>query len=69
MIGAHPRMKEILEKFFRQRVLDTFFVLSPLFSPLSPGEREEVLKQFTLKKLVAAPFRIAHALRRPARAT
>ena len=56
MIGVHPRMKEILEKFFRQRVLDTFFVLSPLFSPLSPGEREEVLKRFRLKRVPGEKF-------------
>jgi len=56
MIKAHPRMKEVLEKFFRQRVLDTFFVLSPLFSPLSPKEREEVFKRFRPKKVPEGKF-------------
>ena len=53
MIRVHPRMKEVLEKFFRKRVLDTFFVLSPLFAPLTPEEREEVFKRFRLKTIPA----------------
>ncbi len=56
MIRVHPRMKEVLEKFFRQRVLDTFFVLSPLFSPLAPKEREEVFKRFRPKRVPAGRF-------------
>ncbi len=56
VIKAHPRVKEVLQKMFRQRVLDTFFVLSPLFSSLSPKERGEVFKRFHLKKVPEETF-------------
>jgi cAMP-dependent protein kinase regulator len=51
IIKSHPRVKEVMEQFFHQRVLDTFFALSPLFAPLSPPERQEVLKRFRLRKV------------------
>ena len=41
MIKTHPRIKEILQNLFNQRVLDLFLGLSPLFSSLTPAEREE----------------------------
>ncbi len=56
IIKAYPRVKEVLNKLFRQRVLDTFFVLSPLFSPLSPRDREEVLKRFRPQKVPENTF-------------
>jgi cAMP-dependent protein kinase regulator len=56
LIKAYPRVKEVLNKLFRQRVLDTFFVLSPLFSPLSPKDREEVFKRFRPQKVSAETF-------------
>ena len=51
MIKNHPRIKEILQNLFNQRVLDLFLGLSPLFSSLTPAEREEVLKRFHLHKI------------------
>jgi len=53
MIEAHPRMKEVLQNFFKQRVLDLFIALSPLFSCLTPGERDEVYKRFLFLKIPA----------------
>ncbi len=53
MIKTYPRVREVLNSFFRQRVLDTFFVLSPLFSHLSPKEREEVFGRFQIRKFPA----------------
>jgi CRP-like cAMP-binding protein len=49
-------VKEVLTKLFRQRVLDTFFVLSPLFSSLAPPEREEVFRCFRLRKVPEETF-------------
>ncbi len=59
IIKAYPRVKEVLNKLFRQRVLDTFFVLSPLFSPLSPKEREEVFKRFRPQKVSAGDLSLS----------
>jgi cAMP-dependent protein kinase regulator len=51
MIKTHPRIKEVLQNLFNQRILDLFLGLSPLFSSLTPAEREEVLKRFHLHKI------------------
>jgi cAMP-dependent protein kinase regulator len=51
MVKTHPRIKEILQNLFNHRVLDLFLGLSPLFSSLTPAEREEVLKRFHLLKI------------------
>jgi cAMP-dependent protein kinase regulator len=49
MIKAHPRLKEVLQSLFRERVLDNFFAVSPLFSSLTTEERREVMKRFHLR--------------------
>ena len=51
MMKTHPRLKEVLQGLFKQRVLDLFLALSPLFSVLTPVEREEILKRFRLRKI------------------
>jgi cAMP-dependent protein kinase regulator len=51
IIKTHPRMKEVLQNLFKKRVLDLFLAFSPLFSSLTSTEREEVFKQFRLKKV------------------
>ncbi len=56
IVKSHPRVKEVLHKMFQQRVLDTFFVLSPLFSSLSSGEREEVFNRFRVKRIPGEAF-------------
>ena len=57
MIKAYPRVKEVLNKLFRQRVLDTFFVLSPLFSPLiSQKIGRRSLNVFISKKVPEETF-------------
>jgi cAMP-dependent protein kinase regulator len=49
MIKTHPRLKEVLQSLFRERVLDNFFAVSPLFSSLTTEERREVMKRFHLR--------------------
>jgi cAMP-dependent protein kinase regulator len=51
MTKTHPHIKEVLQNLFNQRVLDLFLGLSPLFSSLTPVEREEILKRFRLYKI------------------
>jgi cAMP-dependent protein kinase regulator len=56
VIQAYPRVKEALGTLFRERVLDTFLALSPLFSSLRPEERGEVIKRFILRKAPEGTF-------------
>jgi CRP-like cAMP-binding protein len=51
MIKVHPRLNEVLQNLFRDRVLDNFFALSPLFSSLTFEERGEVMKRFHLRQV------------------
>jgi len=51
MIKVHPRLNEVLHNLFRERVLDNFLALSPLFSSLTFEERGEVMKRFHLRKV------------------
>jgi cAMP-dependent protein kinase regulator len=51
MIQVHPRLKEVLQNLFKERVLDNFLALSPLFSSLTVEERGEVMKRFHLRKV------------------
>jgi CRP-like cAMP-binding protein len=51
MIKVHPRLNEVLQNLFKERVLDNFLALSPLFSSLTSEERGEVMKRFHLRKV------------------
>ncbi len=48
IIEAHPRIREVLYNLYKQRVLDLFLTVSPLFSSLTLMERDEVFKRFRL---------------------
>jgi cAMP-dependent protein kinase regulator len=50
IVKTHPRVMEVLQNFFRKRVLDLFLALSPLFSSLTSADREEVFSRFRLLK-------------------
>jgi cAMP-dependent protein kinase regulator len=56
IIRRHPRVKEVLEDLFQKRVLDNLLALSPLFSPLSVADREEVLKRFRVLNIPEETF-------------
>jgi CRP-like cAMP-binding protein len=51
MMKTRLRIKEVLQNLFKERVLDLFLAFSPLFSTLTPTEREEVRKRFRLLKV------------------
>jgi cAMP-dependent protein kinase regulator len=51
IVKTHPCIMEVLQKFFKERVLDLFLALSPLFSSLTHMTREEVFKRFRLVKV------------------
>jgi len=48
IINAHPRIREVLYNLYKERVLNLFLSVSPLFSSLSALERAEVFKHFRL---------------------
>ena len=48
VIEAHPRIREVIYNLYKERVLDLFLKVSPLFASLSAVEREEVFKHFRL---------------------
>jgi cAMP-dependent protein kinase regulator len=43
IIARHPRVREVLLKFYKERILDTLLAISPLFSVLSPDERKRLM--------------------------
>ncbi len=51
IIETHPRVKEVLQNLFEERIMDNFFALSPLFSSLTPQERGQILRRFFLRKI------------------
>jgi cAMP-dependent protein kinase regulator len=51
MIEVHPRLNEVLQNLFRERILDNFFALSPIFSSLASSERGEFMKRFHLREI------------------
>lgn len=56
IIENHPRVKEVLQRFFEERILDNFLALSPLFSSLTSMERGQVLKRFFLRSIPEGAF-------------
>ena len=51
IVKAHPRVMNVLQNLFRERVLDLFLALSPLFSSLTYVDREEIFNRFRLLKV------------------
>jgi CRP-like cAMP-binding protein len=47
----HPRIKDVLSRVLKRRAFDAFLALSPLFSSLNSGEREEIMGRFRLLKV------------------
>jgi len=51
MIEIHPRLNEVLQNLFKERILDNFLALSPIFSFLVSSERGEFMKRFHLREI------------------
>jgi len=47
LINDHPHIREVLFRFYKERVLDTLLAVSPLFSVLPPAKRLELAGKFT----------------------
>jgi CRP-like cAMP-binding protein len=51
IIKTYPHLNQVLQNFFKQRVLDLFLASSPLFSSLTAAERDKIFKRFHLHKV------------------
>ncbi|MBE9503993.1 MAG: cyclic nucleotide-binding domain-containing protein, partial [Proteobacteria bacterium] len=45
----HPHVSDVLQDFYKKRVLDKIMAVSPLFGTLKTKDRREILEAFTLK--------------------
>ena len=49
IVESYPRVGEVLEEFYRKRILDKLLAVSPLFSMLKDMDRKDLLKAFKLR--------------------
>jgi CRP-like cAMP-binding protein len=56
IIKTYPHLNQVLQNFFKQRVLDLFLASSPLFSSLTAAERDKIFKRFHLHKVSENTF-------------
>ncbi len=56
IIETHPRVNEVLQNLFEERIVDNFFAVSPVFSSLTSKERGQVLRRFFLRKIPEGAF-------------
>lgn len=46
LINEHPRVKEVMLQFYRERVMKTLLVTSPLFQPFNDEEKQDLIHKF-----------------------
>ncbi len=51
MVKVHPRLNEVLQNLFKERVLDNFLALSPLFSSVTFDGRRKVMERLHLRRV------------------
>ena len=50
IIAEFPQVREVMLRFYKERVLDNFLALNPLTQSLSPQERKKLIEKFELKE-------------------
>jgi cAMP-dependent protein kinase regulator len=50
IIKEFPEVKDVLFEFYKERVIVNLLALSPVFSPLTLEERDEVISKFAMKE-------------------
>src|SRR3989338_2265858 len=50
IVERHKRVAEVLFDFYKERVVDRLMALSPVFKPLTPADRKEILARLTHEK-------------------
>ncbi len=56
LIETYPEIEKTLLKFYHERILDLIIATTPVFSPLEPSVRKELVSKFQLKKFPANSF-------------
>ncbi len=46
IIKSHPHVREVMDEFYRKRVVDTLLQISPLFSSMDEGSRRDLITRF-----------------------
>ncbi len=46
IIGEFPRVREVMDEFYRKRVVDTLLQISPLFSSMNEADRKDLIHRF-----------------------
>ncbi len=50
VVEEFPRIKDVMLKFYRERVLDNLFALSPLFQGIGQAKRLKLIEKFELRQ-------------------
>lgn len=45
-VAKHPRVRSVLQQFYRDRVLNTLLSISPLFEPFDEAEKQAIILKF-----------------------
>jgi CRP-like cAMP-binding protein len=51
ILSRYPRLRQALIEFYRERLIGTLLAISPLFQPLPPETRRELLEKFEPKEV------------------
>lgn len=60
--AKHPVVKEVLQTFYRERLLSNVLRESPLFSDLAPAHKTEVARAFTLRTVAMGEELVRHGV-------
>lgn len=53
IVAEYPRVREVLQEFYKERVLNTLLAISPLFEPFSQDQKREVIENFVYEECAA----------------
>lgn len=53
LIHEHPRVKEVMLQFYRERVMNTLLAISPLFQPFNEQEKQALIHKFEFSEVPA----------------
>ncbi len=51
LIRKHPRVKEVMLEFYRERVMSTLLTISPLFQPFNEEEKNDLIRKFVFAEM------------------
>jgi CRP-like cAMP-binding protein len=63
--ATHPAVREVVERFYRERLLDNLLRCSPLFQPLSAEARRSLVERFQVSSLGAGVEVVTEGARAP----